>query len=390
MQCCYLQLTYIANYPTPSSIPASGQNLDFYPDQNFGSFFDNLAADENMLFSESGTTLNNCTFTMFDSPITPADPGALSSIQHTPEGMMQCASSGPDVVMGVGDTITNFSLHLSPRKRQLDTIEHPVTQISGLGKNHEITHSKTLSRLQLEIHDCSEKVIQQARRATNAKSPKDLDSHDLHEALGVLLSTSERFIELTSCICGPITAPLTPSPRSSSEQQQSYTSTKSYNSSSTLTDASRPSTARPLDSATFHLMLACHTRLLPAYDSILDSISQRLPNPNHMGTSGDVFSIGSFTVPNGTFLESLLHLQVISHQLHRLSTALHTHLLASRPHRPAEETGSAHMRWGLCKARRMAPVSMGDFAMEEVEERETALQAKIAKISELARKSRML
>lgn len=343
-----------------------------------------------MLFPEGSTTLNNSTFTIFDSPITPADTGALSSIQHTPEGMIQCASSGRDVVMGVGDTTTNFSPHLSPRKRQLDSLEQPVTQISRIGKNDEITHSKTLSRLQVEIHDCSEKVIQQARRATNAKSPTDLDRHDLHEASGILLSTSERFIELTSCICGSITAPLTSSPHSTSEHQQSYLSIKPYDSSSTLTDVSRPSTARPLDSATFHLMLACHTRLLPAYDAILDSISQRLPNPNAMGTSGDVFSIGSFTVPNGTFLESLLHLQVISHQLHRLSTTLHSHLLASRPHRPAEETGSAHMRWGLCKARRMAPVSMGDFAMEEVEEREAALQAKIAKISELARKSRML
>ena len=348
-----------------------------------------------MLFSESSTTTNDPTFTMFDGRMTPIETGALTSIQQpsaTPESMVQCLNSSPDIMMGIGDGATNFPLQLTPRKRQLDALEQPAIQMSGTGKSNEPSHSKTLSRLQLEIHDCSERVIQQARRATDASNSKDPDNHILYEALGILLSTSERFIEVTSCICNPVHAPQNSSLHSSSENEQSFFSCKSYASSpASLTDISRSSTAaRPLDSATFHLMLACHTRLLPAYDAILDSISQRLPNPDSLSGFGDAFSIGSFTVPNGTFLESLLHLQVISHQLHRLSTTLHGHLLASRPQQPIEESGSGHMRWGLCKAKRTVPVSMGDFAMEEVEEREVALQAKITKISELARKSRML
>ncbi|KUJ12535.1 uncharacterized protein LY89DRAFT_673497 [Mollisia scopiformis] len=288
----------------------------------------------------------------------------------------------------------------------------------GMIHQSEQGHVQTLAKLQSEIDVCSERIMQQARRMHTPSSSYTTESQKLSEALGVLLSTAERFIELISCICrtfdtittststtssrtaspsgSPWNSPFTPPAQM--ELQQSYFSNKMYTSNNTTPGSLDPNLLtgnRQLSTSTFYTMLKCHVRLLSAYDTTLDTMSSRLlelENLDAVQSLTSALSIGSFVVPYGAIIETLLHLQVISHQLDRLKTALHGNLLKIQPQRsgPIPNTRSLPARLGLCKQgqNRSPSVSMVDFKLEEIQERERALQTKLLRIEALAESSK--
>ena len=279
-----------------------------------------------------------------------------------------------------------------------------------LSLQNDATHSQTLSKLQSEIDACSERIMHQARRMSTASNSYTSESQKLSEALGVLLSTAERFIELISCICrsfDTIVPSRSPSPspwyqQPSAMEQNGYFNTKllstshshSRNNSSTSLDPNMLVTSdnRTLTTSTFYTMLKCHVRLLSAYDTTLDTMSSRLLELEHLDVTANTLtsalSIGSFVVPFGAIIETLLHLQVISHQLDRLKTALHGNLLKLQPPRQQQGSRSLPARLGLCRQGRSPSVSMVDFKLEEIHERERALQTKLLRIENLAESSK--
>ncbi|KAK0121274.1 hypothetical protein ONS96_011449 [Cadophora gregata f. sp. sojae] len=278
-----------------------------------------------------------------------------------------------------------------------------------LSLQNDATHSQTLSKLQSEIDACSERIMHQARRMSTASNSYTLESQKLSEALGVLLSTAERFIELISCICrsfDSIVPSRSPSPspwyqQPSGMEQNGYFNSKLFstnshnrNNSSTSLDPSMLGTNenRVLTTSTFYTMLKCHVRLLSAYDTTLDTMSSRLLELEHLDVTANTLTsalaIGSFVVPFGAIIETLLHLQVISHQLDRLKTALHGNLLKLQPPRQQQGSRSLPARLGLCRQGRSPSVSMVDFKLEEIQERERALQTKLLRIENLAESSK--
>lgn len=263
------------------------------------------------------------------------------------------------------------------------------------------SHSQTLSKLQTEIDACSERIMHQARRMSTALNSYTNESQKLSEALGVLLSTAERFIELISSICrsfDTISPSRSPSPSqwyqqpNTIETQPNYFNTKMFFSPrANSLNPNVPSENRALSTTTFYTMLKCHVRLLSAYDTTLDTMSSRLLELENLDTATTLtsaLSIGSFVVPFGAIIETLLHLQVISHQLDRMKTALHGNLLKLQPQRQVQGSISLKAQLGLCRQSHSASVSMVDFRLEEIQERERALQTKLLRIENLAESSK--
>ncbi|KAI6713204.1 hypothetical protein JHW43_004289 [Diplocarpon mali] len=314
-----------------------------------------------------------------------------------PEGLSARISSFPDMDMPTGTpAITTPASDVSVPDLP------PVRRLPS-----ESTHSQTLAKLQAEIDACSERITHQARRMSTASTCYTTESQKLPEALGVLLSAAERFIELITCICQsfdsvvPSRSP-PPSPwyQQPMEQQGGYFGSSkmcpsnSRSSSSTSLDPSLLGSpdSRALSTSTFYTMLKCHVRLLSAYDATLDAMSSRLLELEHLDMQASpltsALSIGSFVVPFGAIIETLLHLQVISHQLERLKTAIHVNLRQLQPARPPPRPRSISSRLGLCRQGRSPGVSMVDFKLDEIQERERALQTKLLRIENLAESSK--
>ncbi|KAI9054256.1 hypothetical protein LZ554_001424 [Drepanopeziza brunnea f. sp. 'monogermtubi'] len=296
--------------------------------------------------------------------------------------------------------------------------------MAAISPPNDSTHSQKLSKLQAEIETCSESIMHQARRMSTASTAYSSEGQKLSEALGVLLSTAERFIELITCICKSSDSLVSsrsssPSPWYQPDQANGPFGTTNRpfsalysrnNPSSTSLDpglllggaaVATPESSRALSKSTFYTMLKCHVRLLSAYDATLDAMSSRLLELAHLDMHASALtsalSIGSFVVPYGAIIETLLHLQVVSHQLHRLKTALHGNLLKLQPPRQQQQQErqgggrSIPSRLGLCRqaAGRIPSVSMVDFKLEEIHERERALQTKLLRIENLAESSKL-
>ncbi|PBP17274.1 C6 zinc finger domain protein [Diplocarpon rosae] len=282
------------------------------------------------------------------------------------------ASMSPPLLEGLSARISSFPDMDMPTVTPAITTPSSEVSIPDLHQvlsvQNESPHSQTLSKLQSEIDACSERIMHQARRMSTAATSYTTESQKLPEALGILLSTAERFIELITCICQsfdhiiPSRSP-PPSPwyQQPLEQHGGYFgsgkmfSSHSRSSSSTSLDPSLLASpdSRALSTSTFYTMLKCHVRLLTAYDATLDTMSSRLLELEHLDMQANsltcALSIGSFVVPFGAIIETLLHLQVISHQLDRLKTALHVNLLQLQPQRPPPRPRSISSRLGLCR-----------------------------------------
>ena len=389
----------------------------------------NLSPSDNNTMIESSTC--SSPFPAYMTPRDRASTYSINQVTRKPDGAVQDFSQGVQNVT----TITEDARLAFPSpcptllyqenpsfSKQCSKLAKGSSMTLGLShrhpdmsQTHEFKHSQTILQLQIEIYDCSGRIIYPCSIGHVSESD-DQQRPSRSGSLGKLFCTAEKFIKFIVQFCSSPQACSPPSTPSSLDLSSTMTP-----SGTAVADAERrchsdlpkpgvsspalgsfgqeipdtvpPSEPRFPDAATFHLIMACYTRLLAAYDVIIETVVTQLHSPSDFGGGpcspiNTSFSIGDFTVHSGTFLESLLHLQVISHQLGRLGDALYR-LLLSQPPRQAEDFSTALPRRPY-QARRMgAPATIGDSAMEIVEEQEMALKMKIAKIRALARESNM-
>ncbi|KAL9040504.1 MAG: hypothetical protein Q9214_004461, partial [Letrouitia sp. 1 TL-2023] len=255
-----------------------------------------------------------------------------------------------------------------------------------------------LLQIQFELHTYSKRLVTletTSQHGYSTNKPRDSQS----EMLGKLFSIAERFISLVSEAHGTYNKDLPPEYLT----QSSSTSTPNienmpdrpfeHPTGRTLFPVAQHKSypnARPyrcafgslaLDPAALHLVSAFHIRLIAAYEVIVDAIaaqSQFVDKTEMAPSPNSSLSIGGFTVRPGTSLESLLHLQIIFHQLGRLGDVCDAYFSRMHTASPCKGAVCCDSLRGLHeRRRRAAPTAFRDMAKRMVEERETALRSKI-------------
>lgn len=279
-------------------------------------------------------------------------------------------------------------------------VEAPSSLDLGLGSAHK--GAQAFLQIQFEIYACCAKFLCLNKLPNRHDSP-DPPRNSQSETLGKFFSTAEKFISLVSEPQSAIS--VSSSPRTSASCPSTYsteTEAMAFGNPEYSTPRTPPWIVQPTstfnakpsrstfdvpetDPAAFHLVLACHIRLMTAYEAIVDAIaaqSQDMGNGNMVAGSVASLSIGGFIVQCGSSLESLLHLQIILHQLDRLSDACYACLSRAQPPNPREDAFCFSPLRGLHeRRRRAAPATMRDMAKRMVEEREMALRAKIKSLT---------
>lgn len=255
-------------------------------------------------------------------------------------------------------------------------------------RNRQSREQKSLAsflQVQQQICDCSEDIMQ-----------ADRSSQDHSRALGKLFCATDRFISHVSHISGhyapassslsiPGIQPSATSNRASPSSTHAFLLDPSIDSLNQKEDLGSSYPPSPFPSAAvFYIIMACHARILTAYDATMNATpaTKALPcqSPTY-STTGEYCSIGSFTVRPGTSLESLLHLQVISHQLDHLNSALYCYMMT--------DASLLSPRLGSKKSSSSPPGarntdSLQEFAVQAVEQQGNLLKEKIvARIAEM-------
>ena len=269
----------------------------------------------------------------------------------------------------------------------------PPEHIGSELQNRQFDEQKSLASLlqiQQQICDCSKEIMQPNR------------SHQDHSgALGKLFCATDQFISHVSQMCGDLTPASSSTPVSGVQSSAISNGANSSSAQALIFNSSivspSPNQKETLGSshhispfpsaAVFHIIMACHAHILMAYDTIISTTPSAtlFPRQSPTSTTGECcFSIGSFTVRPRTSLESLLHLQVISHQLDHLNSTLYRYMmtdatpLSSTPSRvgPSKSSSSSLEEW--CND------SLQEFAVQAVEQQGMALKGKIvARIAEM-------
>lgn len=244
--------------------------------------------------------------------------------------------------------------------------------------DRQLSEQKSLTSLlqiQHQIYDCSEKIMQ-----------PNPSHQDQTSALGRLFCATDCFIShISRNHTLPSPSTLDPASRCSTlsnraESSSTYalpleSSILPHNHKESFDSYHHLSTLQ--SGAAFYLMMACHARIISAYDAIISITPSAtvLPCESPLTSTTDEcsFSIGSFTVRPGTSLESLLHLQVISHQLEHLNSALYHCMVidASLSSRLGSSKSSSNSQWARSSS------SLQDFAVQVVEQQGMMLKGKI-------------
>lgn len=288
-------------------------------------------------------------------------------------------------------------------KNMLDgTSPAETPSLGDIKPNSMQSDTQVLLQMQLELYACTVK-LPCSETTPNHYDYSESTCNSQSEILGKLFSIAERFISLIS---EPNVASFRNlSPEDSVQchspsavdiknmgvspfqlfggrmlspvvQQPSYLSAKSPRSGLGT---------RVPDPAAIHLVLAFHIRLMNAYEAIIDAIasqSQIIGKAKTASGAISSLSIGGFAVESGTSLESLLHVQIILHQIGRLGDACDAYFFRAYPPNSREDTAyfdplqEPHQR-----RRRAAPITLRDIATQMVEEREMALRAKIRSLT---------
>ncbi|KAL8828154.1 MAG: hypothetical protein Q9191_002760 [Dirinaria sp. TL-2023a] len=275
-------------------------------------------------------------------------------------------------------------------------VETPPLIDLRLNTAHKSTHC--LLQTQFEIYSSSAEFMSLEATSNYYESPDTL-SRSQSQSIGTFFSAVEKFISIISepqiIISGnssPQMFAQCPSASSldtkttmleSPEHFHSFPPTQLAQPTSTINAKilrSSSDLCEP-DLGAFHLVLACHTRLMAAYEAIIDKIAfqYRSIDSRNVGVSPVAGLSGDgFMVRCDISLESHLHLQIIVHQLERLSEACYGYLTRTSSTSACEDVLYFNSSPGLHEnCRRAAPAAFVEMAKSMVADRETTLREKI-------------
>ena len=263
----------------------------------------------------------------------------------------------------------------------------------------EVQQTQSLLQLQMEIYDYSATIF-------HAGATSEADVEGCQNQSGVsskLFNATERFIKLISDtqigstpterqvymsqahqpaptikVNANIPNVTKSSPHRSKRGASSYALDGSYN-DATLDGSGSRSGAGSSNTAFFHLMMGCYTRLLATYETVVERSGSQLSDASHSvrrpSTEDDL-------------LRSQSQLQAISYQLSKLNNAVRAALISQCQRQP--ESYSRKLPAGILHRTRRSPspTMLEESAIEAVEEQERELQAKIEKLKSLLNKPR--
>ena len=276
----------------------------------------------------------------------------------------------------------------------------------------EVHQTQSLLQLQMEIYDCSANIFHGG--ATSEANVEGCESR--LGASSKLLSMTERFIKLISDTHIPST--LTERQLFISQPHQQaptikvganvHEVTKSsphcfkrgassqyrdglYNEATLDISGPRSGVGSP-NTAFFHLMMGCYTRLLTVYETVIESSGGQLSvasrsarRPSMTGSSS------TLATEKDLSLRSQSELQAISYQLSKLSSTVRAALMSSQCKRQPERYSRKFSAGGLHQSRRSpSPPMLEESAIEAVEEQERVIQVKIEKLKSLFNKPKDL
>ena len=258
----------------------------------------------------------------------------------------------------------------------------------------KVQQTQSLLQLQMEIYDCSATISH-----ADATSESDVEGYQNHSgASSKLLNATERFIKLISDTQIPSTPterqPHQPAPSSEVNANvlevtkaspyffkrgaSSYTLDGSCN-DATLDTSGPRSGAGSSNTAFFHLMMGCYTRLLTAYETVVERSGSQLYDTSRSARQPSMAGLSStLATENDPLLRSQSQLQTISYQLSKLNNAVRAALMSLQCQRQPERYSRKFSTGSLHQARRSpSPPMLEESAIEVVEEQERALQVKI-------------
>lgn len=274
----------------------------------------------------------------------------------------------------------------------------------------EVQQTQSLLKLQMEIYDCSATISH-----AGATSEADVEGYQNQSgASSKLFNATERFIKLIS----DTQIPSTPTERQIciSQQHQLAPTTKfnanvpevtknlphcfnrgdssqcldgSYN-DAILNSSGPRSGVGSSNTAFFHLMMGCYTRLLTAYETVVESSGSQLSVASRSARRPSMAGLSSIlATENDILLRSQSQLEAISYQLSKLSSTVRAALMSSQCQRQPERYSRKFSAGSLHQTRRSpSPPMLEESAIEVVEEQERALQVKIEKLKNLLNKPR--
>ncbi len=301
--------------------------------------------------------------------------------------------------------ITSINVYPPPS----DTKSLSTLSDSDCGKTvsqtEKVQQTQSLLQLQMEIYGCSATIVR-----AGATSEADVDG--CHNQLGApskLFNATERFIKLISDTRTPstpterqifISQPYQPAPTTkananplrvtrtspSSLKRGASSPTQDGSFNDVILDTNGPrSGAGSSNTAFFHLMMGCYTRLLTAYETVVDRSGNQFFDTSSPARQSSTASISStFTPENDPILKSQLQLQAISRQLSKLNNAVRGTLMSSQCLRQSERYSRKFSAGSLHQARRSpSPPMLEESAMEVIKDQERILQMKVERFKSL-------
>ena len=273
----------------------------------------------------------------------------------------------------------------------------------------EVQQTQSLLQLQMEIYDCSATIFH-----AGAASEADAEGcQNQSGAFSKLFNATEKFIKLISDtqiasipterqvymsqahqlaptikVNSNVPDVTKSSPHRSKRGASSYSLDGSYN-DVTLDSSGPRSGAWSSNTAYFHLMMGCYTRLLTAYETVVEKSGGQLSDTSRSARRPSLAGLPSTPPTEDVLLRSRSQLQAISYQLSKLNNAVRAALMSSQCQRQPERYSRKFSAGGLHQSRRSpSPTMLEESAIEVVEEQGRALQGKIEKLKSLLNKPR--